>query len=858
MQRLILKSFQSPGDILMLTAAVRDLHRSHARKFQTDVRTSCDDLWTNNPFLTPLKEDDSDVESIDMHYPLIHQANQLPYHFIHGYRRYLEDRLSLRIEPSRFSGDIHLSDAEKSSELTVAGLKEKPFWLIFAGGKYDFTAKWWDPQNYQAVVDHFAGRIQFVQCGSADHWHPRLNGVIDLVGKTSLREVVRLTYWSQGVVCPVTFAMHLAAAVEAPKGRPRNRACVVVAGGREPPQWEAYPHHQFISTNGALSCCSDGGCWKSRCQQVDDGDSKDRHVCEQPVELRRGLSIPRCMHMITPEDVIRRIELYFDGGALQYLSDGGENTVVPPASRNGDCSKSHGDGNSDSTVEQTTEHRIAFYHGLGDAAYFARLIPMYRKRGHRLAVECTPDKRFIFEAAGASSLPEKGATAVHQWAYPPDHAPRAEHGNFWRGSKMGHNLSEAPLPNIGDKGTLWEEFVSTHVDIASALPTAAKDTAHEWLGRLQKPIVLFHQKGNTAQRRKSLPNAVASKFYESFLDQCDGTLILMDWDQRVPRLASHRIRHLSDLGKCTTEIMFAMMLEADLTVGVDSGPLHAANLARVPAMGIWMPQHYPSTYTLPRANQLNVVLSDGTEQWNRYKRIPWRIVEHSGNSFEGEKLTQFVAGMLDQPRYIPEDKAADVQMCQFVDDFCRCRGTSSLAHYWDRNRSFDVLLREMRSRFDKPTVVETGTIRAEEDWAGAGFFTYLMGTYLHHRGGRLHSVDIGAANCEFARTWTQVFGDTVSVSCEDSLQFLHRFSEPIHVLYVDSLDTTEPNHAVHALKEVQAVEAHLRPDALIVFDDSPWHAGATIGKGAEAVPWLLNRGWKIIYAGYQVIMSRTA
>ena len=66
------------------------------------------------------------------------------------------------------------------------------FWIIVAGGKYDFTAKWWDPRRFQQVVDHFAGRIQFVQCGEANHWHPRLRGVIDLVGKTDLRQFIRL------------------------------------------------------------------------------------------------------------------------------------------------------------------------------------------------------------------------------------------------------------------------------------------------------------------------------------------------------------------------------------------------------------------------------------------------------------------------------------------------------------------------------------------------------------------------------------------------------------------------------------------------------------------------------------------
>jgi hypothetical protein len=44
MRKLILRNFQSPGDILMLTAAVRDLHRAHPGEFLTDVRTSCPGL----------------------------------------------------------------------------------------------------------------------------------------------------------------------------------------------------------------------------------------------------------------------------------------------------------------------------------------------------------------------------------------------------------------------------------------------------------------------------------------------------------------------------------------------------------------------------------------------------------------------------------------------------------------------------------------------------------------------------------------------------------------------------------------------------------------------------------------------
>ncbi len=97
MRRFIFRSFQSPGDVLMLTAAVRDLHQAQPGQFQTDVRTSADALWQNNPYLTKFQEGAAGVETLDMHYPLVHQSNQRPYHFLHGYVQYLEQQLNLRI-----------------------------------------------------------------------------------------------------------------------------------------------------------------------------------------------------------------------------------------------------------------------------------------------------------------------------------------------------------------------------------------------------------------------------------------------------------------------------------------------------------------------------------------------------------------------------------------------------------------------------------------------------------------------------------------------------------------------------------------------------------------------------------------
>lgn len=840
MRRVIFQSFQSPGDVLMLTAAIRDLHAACPREFVTDVRTSADALWTGNPWITRLEPGRPGVEVLDMHYPLIHTSDRRPVHFLQGYHDYLEQQFGRRIPVTQFRGDIHLTPGEKQSPPDLGVKLPERFWIIMAGGKYDFTAKWWNPASYQAVVDHFRGRIAFLQCGEAGHWHPPLQNVIPLVGRTTLRQFVQLMHHADGVVCPVTFAMHLAAAVETKTGRPALRPCVVIAGGREPPHWEAYPGHQFLHTVGQLPCCATGGCWKSRCQPVGDGDAKDqRDLCERPVQVRPDLRIPYCMDSITPQDVIRKIEQSLAGASLFPGNGHVPHPAVEPA-----------------VMPQRAKVSVSFHHGLGDCAYFTHLIPLYRRRGFDVEVECTPDKRILFAAAGATVIPAGTAAASHAWGYPSGETQRG-HGDFWRGSKIGHNISESPLPDIGPKPELWPELCAERIDIRPHLSTEAVATAKKYLGLVPGPVILLHSKGNTAQNRKSLPDDVALQFYQALLDQTDASLILLDWDRRVPRLANYRVRHLDDLGSCSLDVLLALIDQADLMIGVDSGPLHVARFTRTPTVGIWMPGHYPSTYTLPRREQLNVVLADVTRDWNRFKRIPWNLVEHPGSRFDPDMLAGFCAQMLSPPRYLGKDDiAADVQLQHWVGEWCRGTCSNGLSTFCDRHRSFDRLLTEATRRFERPTFVETGTIRAEEDWAGAGFSTYHFGAYVSRRGGKLHSVDLTPGHVEFARNWTHVFGDAVTVHQDDSLNFLQRFPGPIDVLYLDSLDTTEPRHAEHALREVEVALPKLHERSLILFDDTPWNAGNWVGKGSRAVPWLLERGWRVLYAGYQVLLTR--
>jgi len=333
--RIIIHQGQSPGDILMLTAAVRDLHANYPGKFVTDLRTPCPDLWQGNPLVTKLQDNAPGVMHLRAEYGLIHSSNQGSNHFVHGFGHDFTTKLGLPIRAGEFKADLRLSDQEKAwlSQVHEILNKTVPYWVVDAGHKSDFTAKHWSTNNYQHVVDSLPD-IWFVQIGADNpqHTHPALTGdnVINLIGKTSQRQLARLVYNSAGVITPVSFPMHLSAALPAhPMYKRKHRPCIVLAGGREPAVWEQYSNHQFLHTCGQLPCNIEGGCWKSRTIPIGDGDSKDTAgLCERPVEDDKGEIMPQCMAMITPETVVNKIRDYLR--FYDYSSDNpSEWSVVP-------------------------------------------------------------------------------------------------------------------------------------------------------------------------------------------------------------------------------------------------------------------------------------------------------------------------------------------------------------------------------------------------------------------------------------------------------------------------------------------------------------------------------------------------
>jgi len=363
-RKIVLDIGFSPGDIIVFTAALRDLCEQYP-EFDITVNTCCPAIFENNPHLKKTKEEkpfnvnvwdnllkigygvddlksdrsravfnelmskslmyiqreghtyqyihkETDLILFDVNvddkpnladeyykikYEDIHNSGWSGRHFSTAFYYEFKDILGVDVKQTSLLPDIHLSDDEKkwmNQVEEVFGYKGK-FWLLNCGIKPDYPAKQWPVHCWQKLVDLLEDKVQFVQVGELveGHEHRPLRGVLSLLGKTDLRQLIRLSYHAEGGVSHVSLLHHLTAAWQKPQ--------VTIAGGREPERWEKYPHTRYMQTNGLTACGSYDGCWKSgRIHEDEDNENKK---CTNMVGNQQ-----KCMVMITPEMVAHEIE----------------------------------------------------------------------------------------------------------------------------------------------------------------------------------------------------------------------------------------------------------------------------------------------------------------------------------------------------------------------------------------------------------------------------------------------------------------------------------------------------------------------------------------------------------------------
>lgn len=297
-RKMILKSFLSPGDAVVMTAAIESLHNTYPKQYITDVDTSTKEIWENNPHITDLKSD-STAEQIQLHYDGIAKCNQVNISFMQAYVEGLQGIINKPLQLTTNRPHLYLHEDEKKwmdqVQQYATHSRKVPFWIINTGVKKDYTTKQWPVEFYQKVVDQTGGLIQWVQIGAFEHEHHPLSGVIHFEGKTNHRELIRLVYHAKGALGPSTYLQHLCAAFEKPY--------ICLLGGREPVSWVTYPKQITLHTIGQLKCCLDKACWKSRVVPLHDEDNKDESLCENPI-IGYIKPVGKCMAIIRPEEVI--------------------------------------------------------------------------------------------------------------------------------------------------------------------------------------------------------------------------------------------------------------------------------------------------------------------------------------------------------------------------------------------------------------------------------------------------------------------------------------------------------------------------------------------------------------------------
>jgi ADP-heptose:LPS heptosyltransferase len=302
--RLFLKHSLSPGDVLVMTAAIESLHIQFPGQYLVNVQTTCMDIWKNNPRIDH-NVTGAGAEVITLEYPMIHWSDSSPMHFMYAFVEDLGrkiNRANLKLHVNR--PYLYLSERENVRPEDLG-----PYVLINAGTKQDFTCKGAGRKIYQEVVDAFKGKLTFIQVGESAHLHKPLDGVLNYIGQTSARELIRLAYHSECGIGPVTFLHHIYAALQKPY--------VCYIGGREAISWEGYPTAIMLGSHGKLTCCQKQACWKSRVVPLGDNDAKDKSLCELPV-LSGDEMVPKCLEMIGSEPAIKAINDMIESGLVEH------------------------------------------------------------------------------------------------------------------------------------------------------------------------------------------------------------------------------------------------------------------------------------------------------------------------------------------------------------------------------------------------------------------------------------------------------------------------------------------------------------------------------------------------------------
>jgi len=264
---------------------------------------------------------------------------------------------------------------------------------------------------------------------------------------------------------------------------------------------------------------------------------------------------------------------------------------------------------------------ISTWHGLGDAVQMSVVLAHLRHYFPGVRVELAVPESQVAIFGGQ-------ADAVHANARAKD---RRFAGGFDHHCDLAWFEARASYPDVPStkaEKCLKEVFGLQPIDALCQkyrldVSDAAREKARAWLAtNLPSPLAgeglgvrgfaLLHYQGSSRKEQKDLREEDARWLCERLRDDFGLTPVVLDRDRTCPFVNPTNGIFRWDASNRDPELLAAVISEAKLFVGIDSGPLHVAAATTTTTIAIWR-EHHPLHYLCPASNVLNLVPPEHAE-----------------------------------------------------------------------------------------------------------------------------------------------------------------------------------------------------------------------------------------------------
>lgn len=288
MNKILFTTNNHLGDVLICTSVLSNIKRSFPN-LRLGLKSEYNEVFENSDFFDPEINIDNYDKMMKIEYAPFSQKTASGGTCCEGFNRSINDRF---FSPLGRGFDI----IDKFPILNLTEEEKAPapyyqYWVINANWQTCSETKaypW-----YQEIVN-LRPDIVFVQIGSQESRDVQqsLDNVVDLRGKTNIRELISLISKSKGVLGPVSSTTHIAQALNIP--------CIAINGNREPAALTKHPKTIHFHKDGGCGYTQKKSCLTFKTSK------KTNKTCKAIVEYK-GFKYPACMHNVSPESVALEI-----------------------------------------------------------------------------------------------------------------------------------------------------------------------------------------------------------------------------------------------------------------------------------------------------------------------------------------------------------------------------------------------------------------------------------------------------------------------------------------------------------------------------------------------------------------------